>query len=93
MLGLRFNFGSILHRFWSPKWLPNGVQNRFKVCLRLPGASRGLQEAILEPFWLHLGIIFSDFPTSGAPFQAPWPVWGAVHWRSGHGALVAPLGP
>jgi len=61
MLGLRFNFELILDRFWTPKWLPNGVQNRFKVCLGLPGPPRGLQEASRKPFLSLFGLFWEPF--------------------------------
>ena len=61
-----------------------------------PGSHFG---AFLDYFWNHFGaknstanlnIDSKSLPrvvalrTSGAHFQAPWPVWGAAHWRSGH---------
>ena len=84
---------AILEPFWTifgailvPKIAPQtstSIQNHFLASLPFPPA------AIFEP----PDLIFSYFRTSGAHFQAPWPVWGAAHWRSGHGALVAPEGP
>ena len=57
-----------------------------------PGGHFGSPGALLGASWELPDLIFTYFRTSGAHFQAPWPVWGAAHWRSGHGALVAPEG-
>ena len=67
-------------------------------CLEVnrPGARPATRDAILGALgasWEPPDLIFTYFRTSRAHFQAPWPVWGAAHWRSGHGALVAPEGP
>ena len=78
--------GAFLDYFWShfdAKIAPQtstSIQNHFLASLPDPPA------AIFEP----PDLIFNYSRTSGAHFQAPWPVWGAAHWRSGHGALVAP---
>ena len=78
------HFGAFLDYFWShfdAKIAPQtstSIQNHFLASLPFPPA------AIFEP----PDLIFSYFRTSGAHFQAPWPVWGAAHWRSGHRAEV-----
>ena len=78
------NCWSLFGLFWShfgAKIAPQtstSIQNHFLASLPFPPA------AIFEP----PDLIFTYFRTSGAHFQAPWPVWGAAHWRSGHRAEV-----
>ena len=70
------HFGAFLDYFWShfdAKIAPQtstSIQNHFLASLPFPPA------AIFEP----PDLIFSYFRTSGAHFQAPWPVWGAAQW-------------
>ena len=92
---LELKFQAIFKDFWSQNGPSRGPQNRLKMRFFGTWAPRPPQRppfppaAIFEP----PDLIFSYFRTSGAHFQAPWPVWGAAHWRPGHGALVAPEGP
>ena len=57
LLEFRLNFGSNLDDFGSPKGSQNGPHNQSKISFGTPGPPRGLQGAILEPFWGHFGHI------------------------------------
>ena len=55
MLEFRPNFGFILDAFGSQNGCQNEPQNIPKKNFGAQGPPRGLQGAILEPFWLHFG--------------------------------------